>query len=567
MDHKLQQMAVIEIARFLDTNLPTNESDWWKKYVLDYLSFNQQRNAREKGFCKLQQLDFAALLLILDKNWKELRGKAGLPWEAWSWVKELREVRNKWAHLSAEPIPARQTHRDIETLGLLLAALGAAPETLQILDKARAAAAAEMVGTGTTITIPAPMVVWLPQLLNSLSEDEFDNFISGLDETWCAQELFRGKRLLIFKDASGVFAEESYGKRYEIPVPILEAVKQLSGNCILDGVADKNIFYTYDLLKRGDEDCRPKPYGDRYKNLETIVGTKNTGAVRIVPTVIGKSATYKRYEELKKRDAEGIVYKDLCAKHEAGDNHQTQFKFKFYAHCSAVVIRHNDKRSVALALYLDDGSGSGMAIGNVTIPANYEIPAVGNVVEVAYLYYFPGGSLHQPVYQGVRTDIPATDCSFAKQKLKYKKNDRDAAHTAGEPAVDGTHPVYTCSCIVEKRLSGNRIQLGLVYVEYTDPEETCASIPIMHPHYYWCTVGILKIPPTEHLPGIEKTIVVQYQYAVFTKEAYDPQIELKDLKYIGLSDAKKTDCTVEKQKIKFKNQLPPRMHPDFLPDN
>jgi len=97
---------------------------------------------------------------------------------------------------------------------------------------------------------------------------------------------------------------------------------------------------------------------------------------------------------------------------------------------------------------------------------------------------------------------------------------------------------------------------------------TCANRPIIQPHYWWCIVGILKIPPTENYPGIGKTVVVQYQYAVFKriKSKYEPLIELKDLKYIGLSDAKPTDCTVEKQKIKFKNQ-PPRINPDSLSDN
>ena len=124
--HELLQMATKEIARFLTTNLPTTESDWWEKYVLTGLSYQQQRTARERCFDNLQQLEFAALLQILDRNWFPLSEKGRLPREARSWVNELRAVRNKWAHSSAEPIPASETHRDTDTLGRLLAALGAA---------------------------------------------------------------------------------------------------------------------------------------------------------------------------------------------------------------------------------------------------------------------------------------------------------------------------------------------------------------------------------------------------------------------------------------------------------
>lgn len=64
-------------------------------------------------------------------------------------------------------------------------------------------------------------------------------------------------------------------------------------------------------------------------------------------------------------------------------------------------------------------------VGNVTIPANYPIPAVGSLVEVKYLYFFPGGSLYQPQYLGVRSDADRGDCDIAK--LKAVQETRKAA--------------------------------------------------------------------------------------------------------------------------------------------
>ncbi|WP_169979793.1 DEAD/DEAH box helicase [Tautonia rosea] len=144
------------LARILSEKLPDLSPDWWEKYVIDRLSFQQQRTARERGFTSLQQLDFAALLRILDQNWFELSGRMSLPREARSWVKELQGVRNKWAHLSAEAVPASETWRDADTLGRLLAALGAGEDALAAVESAKATALSQMAGSVARPSGPAP---------------------------------------------------------------------------------------------------------------------------------------------------------------------------------------------------------------------------------------------------------------------------------------------------------------------------------------------------------------------------------------------------------------------------
>ena len=127
----LIQMATADIVRFLSAQLPALGSDWWQKHVVNRLSFQQQRTVRDRGVKTLQQLDFAAVLRVLDQNWYELSNQIALAREARSWVKELQTVRNKWAHLSSESLPASETYRDADTLGRLLAVLGAAPDNLE----------------------------------------------------------------------------------------------------------------------------------------------------------------------------------------------------------------------------------------------------------------------------------------------------------------------------------------------------------------------------------------------------------------------------------------------------
>ncbi len=144
----LIQMATADLAAFLSGQLPELGTDWWEKHVLERLSFQQQRAARERGLKTLRQLDFAALLRVLDQNWYELGERCRLPREARSWLKELQTVRNKWAHLPAESMASSELYRGADTLGRLLVALGAPASSLEAVEATKARAVAAMAGHG-----------------------------------------------------------------------------------------------------------------------------------------------------------------------------------------------------------------------------------------------------------------------------------------------------------------------------------------------------------------------------------------------------------------------------------
>jgi ATP-dependent helicase HepA len=142
----LIKIATIELERFLSINLPKLENDWWMKHVVGRLSFQQQRYAEERGYAALCDLDFAALLRVLDQNWFELSGVASLPKEARNWVKELQTVRNKWAHQSSENVPPSEVFRDADTLGRVLNILGASQEVLASIELSKSEALIQLAG-------------------------------------------------------------------------------------------------------------------------------------------------------------------------------------------------------------------------------------------------------------------------------------------------------------------------------------------------------------------------------------------------------------------------------------
>jgi hypothetical protein len=69
---ELLRIATSELARFLSKYLPTLSADWWKKNVVDRLTFQQQRFVSDHDHDSLEKLDFSALLRVLDQNWNEL---------------------------------------------------------------------------------------------------------------------------------------------------------------------------------------------------------------------------------------------------------------------------------------------------------------------------------------------------------------------------------------------------------------------------------------------------------------------------------------------------------------
>lgn len=149
--HELIQITTVELAKFLAANLPTLSEQWWAKNVESRLTFHQQRLVHERGFSTLDQLDFAALLRVLDQNWYELSHALSLPREGRTWVKELQTVRNKWAHLSAAATADSDIYRDSDTLGRVLKMLNAETASIAVAERIQTDALAKMAAsTGTS---------------------------------------------------------------------------------------------------------------------------------------------------------------------------------------------------------------------------------------------------------------------------------------------------------------------------------------------------------------------------------------------------------------------------------
>ena len=267
--------------------------------------------------------------------------------------------------------------------------------------------------TGNTTQTPSGL---LPQLLNSIEENEVQKLI--LDDNWCSQEKFDGRRMLIQKKGDVILGINKKGNTIGLPLPVFDAVKLFDADLILDGESIGDILHVFDLLELGGEDLRAWPYRKRLTELMNVLFKVQQCTIKLVDTAFKKDQKQIMLDELRKQKREGIVFKLQSAPYTPGrpNSGGTQLKHKFVATLSAVVSKVNQRRSVEIRLL--DNEGWQIA-GNVTIPANHSIPKTGEVVEVQYLYaHRESGVLYQPVYLGKRDDVSQEDC--LRSQLKYK---------------------------------------------------------------------------------------------------------------------------------------------------
>lgn len=253
------------------------------------------------------------------------------------------------------------------------------------------------------------------QLLNAIDESELSRLLTN--STHCLQEKHDGRRLMIRKQGDTIIGINRRGLVVAIPDAIREAVEQIPFDVLIDGEVVGHTLHAFDLLEVKGHCLRKRPYIDRFSSLMMII-PQGLDALCWVSTSVDPNDKVEIYEELRATHREGVVFKDMDAPYNPGrpNSGGSQLKFKFVESASFIVTGINHKRSVTLGLHQGDQL---VSAGNVTIPPNHPIPAVGEVCDVRYLYaYRESGSIYQPVYVGPRDDIPASECTVSQ--LKYK---------------------------------------------------------------------------------------------------------------------------------------------------
>ena len=259
----------------------------------------------------------------------------------------------------------------------------------------------------------------LPQLLNAIDEEQVLRLIQ--DDNYCMQEKHDGRRLIIQKQGQNITGINKKGNTVGLSLPVFDVVRGFDADVTIDGESIGDNLFAFDLLELDGVDIRSWPYRERLAALMNLLFSVQQRTIKLVETAFTAEQKLALLNELKAGKREGIVFKQVYSPYTPGrpNSGGNQLKHKFVATLSAMVAKVNRQRSVELQLLGKDGW---VSCGNVTIPANHNIPQAGQVVEIRYLYCFPeSGVLFQPVYLGPRDDVDDTECLTSQ--LKFKPTD------------------------------------------------------------------------------------------------------------------------------------------------
>lgn len=227
-----------------------------------------------------------------------------------------------------------------------------------------------------------------------------------------------GERRIIVSKENEIIALNKKGQS----IPLIDYIKQsIFDVCIIDGEIVGEKIYAFDLLSLDGIDITNLSCFERIKMLESLEFDK---AIEVVETAYSKSDKQKMYDDAIKNNVEGVVFKKKSSEYKAGRpaSGGSQLKFKFVKEASFIVKDFTKgKRSVGLELI--DADGNKVPMGKVTIPPNKDIPKIGSVVEVRYLYAYKGGSIFQSVYKEQRNDVDVEECLMSQ--IVYKANQEE----------------------------------------------------------------------------------------------------------------------------------------------
>lgn len=256
-----------------------------------------------------------------------------------------------------------------------------------------------------------------PQLPTAIQPSEVEKYEN--DPDWYAQEKFDGENRMIRVADAQVGGVNRKG--LTCPVPAHWDANDLphaNGRTVLCGEDMGAELVAFDMVERDGTCIRHLGSKERHAALvELAAASGNPAWLKIAPIAVTPDEKKALLQRMIDEDGEGVVYKRADAPFDAGRSNNA-VKHKVQESSTFEVVKVNAQRSVAIALH--DDSGTVVPMGNVTVPANHPVPAVGTLVEIEYMYRFENGALMQPKYKGERTDIEGPVLLDQIKRIKAK---------------------------------------------------------------------------------------------------------------------------------------------------
>lgn len=275
-----------------------------------------------------------------------------------------------------------------------------------------------------------------PQLLNEITLKDIPQVLEDFGGRVAMQIKHDGERRIVSIEEGIITGSNrralKVGMHPRVVLTLQDLAHKLCTDLVLDCEDMGASLVIFDVLEFGRKDLRDEAFEYRTQFLKAVSGQiaemyMEDILICDIPTIHSNQVTIElTVNHARTNGEEGVVLRDLRAQYSIGrpNSGGPCLKLKNWNSASFVVESiHPTKRSIGLGLWKEGSSRQKHdhieKLGNCTVPTNYPIPGLYEVVEIKYLYAYPGGSIYQPQYKGMRSDL-TTDAAILSQ-LRYKK--------------------------------------------------------------------------------------------------------------------------------------------------
>lgn len=266
----------------------------------------------------------------------------------------------------------------------------------------------------------------LPQLAKQAELTSLEAFI--LDENWVAEQKLDGDRFLLMSPGADMPGTPITRNGTLYSKKVTQNIKDFrfpEGEWALDGEYVGGVFWVFDMpLWPGVAD---QPLWARRAALETFMATV-ANPFRLVPQAKTREEKIRLAETALMCNYEGLLLKKRDSAYVSGGRTPDWLKVKFVSTADVVVtgIRTDGKDSVDFGVFQDGLPSSDMSppipCGRASLIGKEKngAIAVGDVLEVRYLYTGAGGRLFQPTILRKRDDKAPHECTTDQLKWVNK---------------------------------------------------------------------------------------------------------------------------------------------------
>lgn len=319
------------------------------------------------------------------------------------------------AHSAADKLEREKRSKGYSSLGVPVGGkITGMPATAPVFGGAATAAA--------PATKPAKAVVGVLPMLADVATDEHAQTLVA-DPSYVMQPKYDGERVMISIRRSAIVATNRKGEERPLTASVQAEMTKLlvktdfsdDRETVLDGELMGDVYVAYDLVTLRDNDMRKRPFEERFAALEELLAGHDH---LLAQTAWSEDEKREMLSQAVSLDWEGVMFRLDAALYVSGRT-SNLLKHKLWATVTCRVLTANAKRSIQVALR--DEADNEVFVGNVTVPANQDIPEPDSLVNVRYLYAMEGGSLYQPTLQHVRNDIDEADSLANLRKAPPEK--------------------------------------------------------------------------------------------------------------------------------------------------